>query len=89
MSGDPYGDNLLASVTRKKAERREKSLGYVVADGQRKRFRKWDCGPVWTEVLDDALHFARRKDAEAFAAEDEDAWYIASVYSLQNEAKST
>jgi hypothetical protein len=54
--------------------------GWVVADGQGTRWRKWgDFGPEWTTDRDAALHFARRTDAEAFAKEDEDAWLIQPV----------
>lgn len=54
--------------------------GWVVADGQGSRWRKWgDFGPEWTTDRDAALHFARRTDAEAFAKEDEDAWLIQSI----------
>lgn len=34
---------------------------------------------TWTDDVDAALQFARRRDAEAFAAEDEDAWCILTV----------
>jgi len=51
--------------------------GWVVADGQGTRWRKWgDFGPEWTGDRDEALHFARRVDAEAFSKDDEDAWLI-------------
>lgn len=59
----------------KKAEK--ESWGWVVADAQDLRFRKWgDLGPEWTEDAGEALHFTRRQDAESFCAEDEDAWRI-------------
>lgn len=35
--------------------------------------------PVWTTNVDDALQFARRRDADLFAEEDEDAWAIVEV----------
>lgn len=55
--------------------------GWVVADGQGTRWRKWgDFGPEWTADRDAALHFARRTDAEAFAKEDEDAWLIQPIF---------
>lgn len=54
--------------------------GWVVADGQGTRWRKWgDFGPEWTTDRDAALHFARRSDAEAFSKEDEDAWLIQPI----------
>lgn len=50
---------------------------WVVADGQGARWRMWGSfGPAWTSDRDQALHFARRADAEAFANDDEDAWLI-------------
>lgn len=55
--------------------------GWVVADGQGTRWRKWgDFGPEWTVDRDEALHFARRTDAEAFAKEDEGAWLIQPIF---------
>ncbi|MDJ1521850.1 hypothetical protein MF545_07055 [Stenotrophomonas maltophilia] len=54
--------------------------GWVVADGQGTRWRKWgDFGPEWTTDRGAALHFARRSDAEAFSKEDEDAWLIQPI----------
>ena len=53
---------------------------WVVANGQGDKWRKWgDFGPEWTEDRNAALHFARRSDAEAFSAEDIDAWLIQPV----------
>lgn len=60
--------------------------GWVVAnalEGAEQRFRRWgQVGPEWTADRDAALWFARRSDAEAFAAEDEDAWRILPVSAL-------
>ncbi|MCO7495066.1 hypothetical protein [Stenotrophomonas maltophilia] len=54
--------------------------GWVIADGQGARWRMWGSfGPEWTSDRDQALHFARRGDAEAFANDDEDAWLIQPV----------
>lgn len=62
---------------------------FVVGDGGshgEHRFRTLDQGmPKWTVDLDEALQFARRKDAELFAAEDEDAWVILPVGRIQVE----
>jgi hypothetical protein len=56
---------------------------FVVGDGGSRgehMFRTLDQGvPKWTIDLDEALQFSRRKDAELFAAEDEDAWVILPV----------
>lgn len=57
--------------------------GWIVANGNEDRFRCWgDSGPEWTKDKSKALHFARRKDAEAFARDDEDAWKILSVHKM-------
>ncbi|MDX2165715.1 MAG: hypothetical protein SF182_01570 [Deltaproteobacteria bacterium] len=55
--------------------------GYVIGNSDRTRWRTLDGHGFarWTDDLDAALHFARRRDAEAFAAEDEDAWCILTV----------
>lgn len=51
--------------------------GYIVADADRAKFRTWGMsGPEWTDIVDDALWFARREDAEKFCEDDEDAWYV-------------
>lgn len=64
-------------------ERMEDQGPFVVGDGGghgEHRFRTMEQGiPKWTLDLDEALQFARRKDAELFAAEDEDAWVILPV----------
>lgn len=55
----------------------EEGSGWVVADAQGDSFRAWgDWGPGWVDDAEEALFFARRRDAEAFCAEDEDAWRI-------------
>ena len=60
---------------------------FVVADGGKhgeNRFRTMKQGmSAWTLDIEEALQFARRKDAETFAAEDEDAWLILPVPKLQ------
>jgi hypothetical protein len=44
------------------------------------RFRTLKQGmSAWTNDIDEALQFARRKDAELYCAEDEDAWHIYTV----------
>jgi hypothetical protein len=56
---------------------------FVVADGGgtgENRFRTMTDGfSAWTLDIDEALQFARRKDAEAYCAEDDDAWQILPV----------
>lgn len=34
---------------------------------------------MWTDSIDDAIQFARRKDAELFCEDDDDAWHIRKV----------
>lgn len=48
---------------------------YVVANSDD---TQWMSSIGWTTDVDDALHFARRKDADAFASTDDDAVYIRS-----------
>jgi hypothetical protein len=68
-------------------ERLESELGkkdpWVVANASdlEPRFRTIEHGlcPIWTRDPVEALQFARRRDAELFAAEDEDAWLIMQV----------
>lgn len=50
---------------------------WVIKNGNDTKYRAWVNGlPDWVEDPEDALQFARRKDAEAMAREDEDAWFI-------------
>lgn len=54
--------------------------GWLIENGQQGdelRYRNMEQGvPTWTADDNEALRFARRVDAEKFAAEDEDAWSI-------------
>lgn len=56
---------------------------FVVADGGstgENRFRTMKQGfSAWTLDINEALQFARRKDAELFAAEDDEAWQVLPV----------
>lgn len=57
-------------------------VGWVIANGQDNRWRcvwKWETNAEWTDDISKALKFATREDAEAFSAEDEDAWRIQEV----------
>lgn len=56
-----------------------KERGWLIADGGvQPRFRWWDCsGPQWTPDAFSAIRLARRRDAEALCAGDEDAWTVA------------
>lgn len=49
--------------------------------GQQDRYRTLELGGMsgWTADMQEALWFARRQDAERFAADDEDAWRILPV----------
>ena len=67
-------------------EKHAYELAFVVANGEGDRFRcmgEFADGSGdfvdWTPDLGKALAFARREDAEAFAADDEDAWKILRV----------
>lgn len=55
--------------------------GWLIENGKfgdELRYRTIDQGlPVWTADHMKAIRFARRADAELFAAEDDDAWRIA------------
>lgn len=52
-------------------------IGWIVVSGDGKRFRFWDeVGPNWTTVRAKATRYARRCDAEAVHAGDEDAWSV-------------
>lgn len=56
--------------------------GWVIANGQNNRWRcvwKWETNAEWTDDISKALKFATRDDAEAFSADDEDAWLIQEV----------
>ncbi len=51
--------------------------GWIVTNGSGDMFRTWEFGgPVWTDDREQATRYARREDAEAVHAEDEDAWSI-------------
>jgi len=52
-------------------------LGWIVSSADGQRFRCWDSsGPAWTDDPKQAVRYARRIDAEAVHAEDEDAWRV-------------
>ena len=65
------------------AARKVKPLvGWVIANGQGNRWRcvwKWETNAEWTDDISKAIKFATRNDAEAFSADDEDAWLIQEV----------
>lgn len=56
-------------------------MSWVVANAQEPtRYRTVQQGmPAWTDNTDDALQFARRRDAELWAEEDEDAWRVLEI----------
>jgi hypothetical protein len=69
----------IAVQQQSRAEAAERSLetqGWVISDGQDKQYRTFENSYCEWSTLDKAIRFARREDAEAFAAEDEDAWHI-------------
>ena len=56
------------------------TIGWVVADGGKERYRTWDGGrPGWTSDISAALYFVRREDAERFCRRDDEAVYIVSA----------
>lgn len=51
--------------------------GWIIGNADRTQWRRWgEAGLEWTSDRETALRFARRSDAEAVAADDEDAWRI-------------
>lgn len=51
--------------------------GWIVTSGDGERFRTWKDGmSAWVSHREEATRYARRVDAEAVHAEDEDAWCI-------------
>ncbi len=51
--------------------------GWIIGDSEGRRWRGWgNYGPTWQTDPMKAIRFARRKDAEAVFAEDEDAWTV-------------
>lgn len=51
--------------------------GWVVGNANDDQWRSWEFGaPVWVTDRDRATRYARREDAEAVHAEDEDAWRV-------------
>lgn len=57
-------------------------VGWVIGNGQGNRWRcvwEWETNAEWTDDISKAIKFATRDDAEAFAADDEDAWLIQEV----------
>jgi hypothetical protein len=53
------------------------TTGWIVTDANGTRYRTWEAGfSAWTEAREDATRYARRTDAEAVHAEDEDAWRV-------------
>lgn len=61
--------------------------GFVIGNGDGSAYRTLEQGvPVWTPDREKALHFARRCDAELYCREDEDAWHIYPVATIDLEA---
>jgi hypothetical protein len=82
----------VTGIVQASAEIEEASAGWRIENGKRGdelRYRNMERGwPTWTADKEQALRFARRTDAEKFAAEDEDAWLIVPVEgprAMQNE----
>lgn len=59
---------------------REDPDGWVILNGADDKVRGWqDGGTPWSTDLENALWFARRKDADRFCEEDEEAWHVRRV----------
>lgn len=58
-------------------------MAFIVENGSYpNKYRTYDpthCVYTWTESIDDAIHYARRKDAELLHMEDEDACFIREI----------
>jgi hypothetical protein len=51
--------------------------GWIVSNGAGTKWRTWESGlSGWTEDREKATRYARREDAEAVHAEDDDAWRV-------------
>ncbi len=69
-------------------ERTADSSGWVVGNGDGTKWRRWtDCGPEWTPDISAATRFARREDAEAVHAGDEDAWTVQTYRAASTRTK--
>lgn len=75
-----YIEELFALTTANAGKDAQTEYGWLVENGRDVpdlRYRTMDnSGITWTDDHNKALRFARRADAEMFAAEDEDAWRI-------------
>lgn len=89
---DMAGPTMTACMRAAEAERdalreeveRLRVVGWIVASGDRKRFRCWTNGMSdWTDDHSKAIRYARREDAEAVHQDDEDAWFVFPVAALQ------
>lgn len=61
--------------------------GWVVGNSDRTRWRTWASGmPEWTTEREQAARYARREDAEAVHAEDNDAWRVEPFFPEQADA---
>lgn len=71
------------AVNRVDAFRPAPANGYIVTNGNGTKWRTWKSGmPEWTSDRTAATRYARRADAEAVHANDEDAWGI-EVYDFR------
>lgn len=58
-------------------------MSWIVGNGEQTLWRIWEGGsPSWTRFKDEATRFARRVDAEAVHAEDEEAWTVIELEEL-------
>ena len=72
-----YDVLVAASTGGEDAEDSQDLSGWIMGDSEGRRWRGWgNYGPTWQTDPMKAIRFARRKDAEAVFAEDEDAWTV-------------
>lgn len=69
-----YADAIVHGLA---AQEGREAVAWIVANGARTKWRVWRDGfPEWTDNREEATRYARREDAEAVHADDEDAWTI-------------
>lgn len=65
-------------------------MGWIVTNASGNKFRCWiDGWSNWTDDRDQATRYARRQDAEAVHAEDEDAWRVVPFDATADASNST
>lgn len=66
-----------AEIMEAQQSKRAETDGWIIGDGSQTAWRTWQNGfSAWTGKPEEATRYARRIDAEAVHAEDEDAWCV-------------